>query len=90
MTSTSSHMSSQPYDPLRFCIFTTLALLTWFLGPIVIVVMAALGIWAYARAIRDGLTRTKCVLRTPKIAITYLACALVVGVVAVGRWAGRI
>jgi hypothetical protein len=72
-------MTSQPYDPLRFCVFTTVTLLTWLLGPIMIVVMAALGIWAYGRAMRAGLTQTKCVLRTPKLAIAYLACALVVG-----------
>ena len=83
-------MPAQPYDPLRFCIFTTVALLAWLFGPAVVVIMAALGIWAYARAIRDGLTKTKCVLRTPRLAITYLACALILGAIGVGRWAAHL
>jgi hypothetical protein len=82
-------MSTQPYDPLRFCIFTTVALLAWLTGPLAVVFFAALGIWAYVRAIRGGLTRTKCVLRTPTLAVAYLSGALVIGVIGIGRWAGR-
>ena len=51
------------YDPLRLCVFTTVALLTWVLGPAVVVAFAALGFTGYLRARRAGLTRSKCVLR---------------------------
>ena len=35
--------------------------------------MSALGLVAYARAMRDGLTRSKCVLRKPKLVLLYLS-----------------
>ncbi len=31
------------FDPLRLCVYTTIALLTWVLGPVVVVAFAAMG-----------------------------------------------
>ena len=47
---------SGAYDPLRFCIFTTIALLSWVLSPpVVVAALGGVGIRAYARARRQGL-----------------------------------
>jgi hypothetical protein len=64
------------FDPIRFCIFTTIALIAWVLGPpVAVMLMSGLGLWAYGRAIRQGLGRTKCVLRDPRLVLVYLGIA---------------
>ena len=79
-------MSTPPYDPIRFCVFTTVALLAWLLGPpVVVAAMAALGLWAYGRAMRAGLTTTRCVLRSPRLVLLYLGLALLLGVAGAAR-----
>lgn len=70
-----------PYDPLRLCIFATVALLGWLLGPFALTVFAVLGLVGYARAYRAGLTRSKCVLRDIRLVLAYLALLAVVGAV---------
>ena len=70
-------------DPLRYCIFTTVALLAWVAGPLVVMVFAALGLLAYGQAFRRGLRRSRCLLRSVYLVGAYLAAALVVGVVGV-------
>jgi hypothetical protein len=71
-------------DPLRYCVMTTVALLAWLLSPpVVVVVMGGLGFWMYWGAIRGGLTRTRCVLRHPKLVLGYLALACVAGIVGI-------
>ena len=78
--------SATPYDPIRFCVCTTVALLAWLLGPpVVVATMAALGLWAYARAMRAGLTTTRCVLRSPRLVLLYLGAALLLGVAGAAR-----
>ena len=70
-----------PFDPLRFCVYTTVALLAWLLSaPVMMMAMSALGLWAYTRAVRAGLTRSKCVLRRPRLVLLYLGCVFVAGV----------
>lgn len=67
-----------PADPVRFCVLTTVALIAWLIGPpACVMLMSALGIWAYARAMRRGLSETKCVLKRPALAIGYLSLAFV-------------
>ena len=78
-------------DPVRFCVLTTVALLAWVLGPpAVVAAMSALGLWAYGRAVRAGLTESRCVLRRPRWVLAYLAAALLAGVAgvatALARW----
>ena len=60
------------YDPLRLCVFTTLALLTWLLGPAVVVAFATLGFVGYLKARRAGLSRSRCVLRDTRLVLGYL------------------
>ncbi|HWH51529.1 MAG TPA: hypothetical protein VN651_08285 [Gemmatimonadaceae bacterium] len=71
------------YDPLRFCVYTTVALLAWLVSaPVMMMAMSALGLWAYGRAIRGGLTRTKCVLRSPRLVLGYLSLVFIAGAAA--------
>ena len=77
--------SGTPYDPLRLCIFATIALLGWVAGPFALAGFAALGLVGYGRARRAGLTRSRCLLRDTRLVLAYLGLlALAAGV---GIWA---
>ena len=84
-TSTISTVPTVTFDPIRFCVYTTVALLAWIVSPpVMVMAMSGLGLWAYSRAVRAGLTRSKCVLRKPKLVLLYLvtvfaACAVGLG-----------
>lgn len=81
----SSAAAGAGFDPLRYCIFTTLGLIAWIAGPAVVVAAAsALGVAAYWRARRAGLTRSKCVLGDTRLVMLYLALAFVVSTVSIG------
>src|SRR5215212_10034821 len=55
------HAGTMPADPLRFCIFTTIALIAWVLGPpLAVALMSGLGLWAYIRAWQQGLRSSRC------------------------------
>ena len=72
------------FDPLRYCVMTTVALLAWLLSPpVMVVAMGAIGFGMYWQAIRGGLTRTRCALRHPKLVLGYLALACVGGLVGI-------
>lgn len=73
-----------PFDPLRLCIFATIALLGWVFGPIAVVVFAAVGFAGYLKARRAGLLRSKCYLRDTRLVLAYLALLAVAG--AWGVW----
>jgi hypothetical protein len=72
------------YDPLRLCVYATIALLAWVLGPVAVVGFAALGFAGYWRARRAGLTRSKCVLRDTRLVLTYLAVLGLAGLGGIG------
>lgn len=68
-----------PADPVRFCVLTTVALIAWLIGPpACIMLMSALGLWAYRNAMRAGLTETTCYLKRPVLAMSYLAAAFII------------
>jgi hypothetical protein len=73
---------NEPYDPLRLCVFATIALLAWVVGPAVVVAFAGVGLAAYATARRKGLQRSKCKLGDVRLVMAYL------GVVALAGLAG--
>jgi hypothetical protein len=75
-----------PHDPLRLCIFATIALLGWLLGPVALLGFAALGLVGYTRAYRAGLTRSKCFLRDTRLVIGYLAVLAAAGATGVVLW----
>lgn len=72
-----------PFDPLRLCIFTTVALLGWVIGPFALAFFAALGFVGYWRARRAGLTRSRCLLRDTRLVLAYLAVLGAAGVLGV-------
>ena len=65
------------FDPLKLCIFTTIALLAWIFGPLAVAVFAVLGLAGYWRAHRAGLTRSGCYLRDVRLVLLYLGLVLV-------------
>jgi hypothetical protein len=69
-----------PYDPLRLCIFATIALLGWLGGPVTLVVFAGIGFAGYWKAWRGGLKRSKCWLRDTRLVLTYFAVLTAAGV----------
>ena len=75
---------SAPYDPLRLCVYATIALLAWILGPVAVAGFAALGFAGYWRARRAGLTRSRCVLRDTRLVLAYLAVLGLAGLGGIG------
>lgn len=67
------------FDPLRLCIFATVALLGWAAGPVALAVFAAVGFAGYWKARRRGLTRSKCYLRDTRLVLAYLGILLAAG-----------
>jgi hypothetical protein len=68
-----------PHDPLRLCVFATIALIAWLVGPIALVFFAALGAVGYARARRRGLLHSRCKLGDTRIVIVYLVALVLLG-----------
>jgi hypothetical protein len=66
------------------CIFATIALLGWGLGPFALLFFAGLGFVGYLRARRAGLTRSKCFLRDTRLVLAYLGALIVAA--ALGIW----
>lgn len=77
-----------PHDPLRLCIFATVAAIAWLAGPVALVFFALLGVRGYVRAIRSGLTSTRCLWHDPRISVAYLAALALLGVAAIGLGIG--
>ena len=67
-------------DPLRLCIFTTICIIAWVIGPpVALIAFSATGLVAYGRAWREGLKRSRCVLRHPGLVMIYLGLAFAAG-----------
>ncbi len=67
------------FDPLRLCIFATVALLGWLLGPVALMFFAGLGFSGYWRSRRAGLTRSACLLRDTRLVLAYLGLLVALG-----------
>lgn len=72
-----------PYDPLRLCVYATVALLAWLLGPWAVAGFAGLGLVGYVRARRAGLLQSNCALRDTRLVIGYLGIVVLVAVAAI-------
>lgn len=75
-----------PFDPLRLCVYTTVALLAALLGPIAVLTFAVIAIAGYAKARRAGLLRSRCKLGDTRLVLAYLAVIAVAAVAAVPLW----
>ena len=90
-TPTISTVPTVTFYPIRFCVYTTVALLAWIVSPpVMVMAMSGLGLWAYSRAVRAGLTRSKCVLRKPKLVLLYLGTVFAAGAVGLGFEIARV
>jgi hypothetical protein len=74
-------------DPLKLCVYATIALLAWVFGPLALLVFAVIGLLGYWRAWRAGLTRSKCVLRDTRLVLAYLGLLAVAALVGIGQTA---
>lgn len=73
-------------DPLRYCVFTTIAVIAWVAGAAVaVLVMSGLGLVAYGRAYRAGLRESRCLLRHVWLVFGYLGGAFAVAAYVVSR-----
>ena len=61
-----------PFDPLKLCVFATVALLGWLLGPWALLGFALLAAAGYAKARRAGLLRSRCKLGDTRLVLLYL------------------
>ncbi|MET4590068.1 hypothetical protein [Arthrobacter sp. 754] len=82
--------SAPPFDPLRLCIFATVALLGWAAGPVALAVFAAIGVAGYWKARRRGLTKSKCYLRDTRLVLAYLGILLAAGLWGIYALAARL
>ena len=79
------------YEPLRLCIYTTIGLIAWAIGPpLTVAVFGGLGLVGYLRARRAGLRTTRCWLRDSRLVIAYLGVACALGTVVVIRNVGHL
>jgi hypothetical protein len=76
-------MTGKPYDPLRLCVYATVALLAWLLGPWAVAGFAGLGFAGYWRARRAGLTRSRCLLRDTRLVLAYLGLLALAGLLGI-------
>jgi len=74
------------FDPLRLCVFTTVALITVVLGPIALLGFSIIAIAGYARARRQGLLRSKCKLGDTRLVLAYLSVIAVLAAAAIPFW----
>jgi hypothetical protein len=69
-----------PYDPLRLCVYATIALLGWLAGPVTLIVFSVVGFVGYWKAWRGGLKQSKCFLRDTRLVLAYFAVLVGAGV----------
>ena len=60
------------FDPLKLCVFATVALLGWVLGPWALLGFSVLAVAGYAKARRTGLLRSRCKLGDTRLVLLYL------------------
>lgn len=64
--------SAAPFDPLKLCVFATVALIGWVLGPWALLGFSLLAVAGYAKARREGLLRSRCKLGDTRLVLLYL------------------
>ncbi|MBX3088407.1 MAG: hypothetical protein KF742_07935 [Cryobacterium sp.] len=75
-----------PFDPLRLCVFTTVALIACLTGPFAVLAFSLVAIAGYSKARRAGLLRSRCKLGDTRLVLAYLAVIAVLSAVAIPFW----
>ena len=75
-----------PFDPLRLCVYATVALIACVLGPIALLGFSILAITGYAKARRAGLLRSRCKIGDTRLVLVYLSVLALVAAVATPFW----
>ena len=75
-----------PFDPLRLCVYTTVAVIACLLGPIAVLGFALIAIGGYASARRAGLLRSRCKLGDTRVVLLYLSVIAVLAAAAIPFW----
>ena len=75
-----------PFDPLRLCVYATVALIACLLGPIALLAFSGIAIAGYAKARRAGLLRSRCKIGDTRLVLVYLSVLAVVAAVATPFW----
>ena len=75
-----------PFDPLRLCVYATVALIACLLGPIALLAFSAIAIAGYAKARRAGLLRSRCKIGDTRLVLVYLSVLAVLAAVATPFW----
>ena len=73
-------------DPLRLCVFTTIAIIAALFGPIAVAVFAGVAIAGYRAARRDGLLRSRCKLGDTRVVLAFLWVVEVLAVIGIPLW----
>ncbi|MCD1269810.1 hypothetical protein B5M43_013340 [Microbacterium sp. MEC084] len=76
------------FDPLRLCVYTTVALLACLLGPLAVLAFAGIAIAGYTRARRAGLLRSRCKLGDTRLVLLYLWVIAILSAAAIPLWVG--
>ena len=75
-----------PFDPLRLCVYATVALIACLLGPIALLGFSSLAIAGYAKARRAGLLRSRCKIGDTRLVLVYLSVLAVAAAIATPFW----
>ena len=78
--------TTAPYDPLRLCVFTTIALIACVVGPLAVLGFALVAIAGYTRARRAGLLRSRCKLGDTRNVLIYLWVVAALAAAATPLW----
>lgn len=75
-----------PFDPLRLCVFATIALITCIAGPLSLLAFSIVAIKGYTKARRAGLMQSRCKLGDTRNVLAYLVALAVLAVIATPFW----
>ena len=75
-----------PFDPLRLCVYATVALIACLLGPIALLAFSGIAIAGYAKARRAGLLRSRCKIGDTRLVLVYLSVLALAAAVATPFW----
>ena len=75
-----------PFDPLRLCVYATVALIACLLGPIALLFFSGLAIAGYTKARRAGLLRSRCKIGDTRLVLVYLSVLAFAAAIATPFW----